>query len=122
MAAPTPDTTVRLFAEYLNAGDLDAALTLYDDQASFLPEPGTVVTGTAAIRAALQSFFAIRPVLTGDIQRVVEAGDTALVVNAWTLSGALPDGTPVRQEGRSADVLRRQPDGRWLLLIDDPWG
>jgi hypothetical protein len=24
--------------------------------------------------------------------------------------------------GVSSDVLRRQPDGRWLIAIDNPWG
>ena len=122
MADHSPEETVQLFAQYLNSGDLDGALTLYEPGASFLPEPGTVVSGLDAIRAALQGFFALRPVLAGDVQRVVRADDTALVVNAWKLSGTLPDGTPVQQSGTSADVLRRQPDGQWLLLIDDPWG
>jgi len=122
MADDSPEQTVQLFAQYLNNGDLDAALALYEPHASFVPEPGVVVSGLDAIRAALEGFFALRPVLDGDIQRVVQADDTALVVNAWKLSGTLPDGTPVQQSGTSADVLRRQPDGQWLLLIDDPWG
>jgi len=122
MAGDSPEQTVQLFAQYLNTGDLDAALALYEPQATFLPEPGVQVSGLDAIRAALQGFFALRPELTGDIQRVVHADDIALVVNAWKLSGTLPDGTPVQQNGTSADVLRRQPDGQWFLLIDDPWG
>ncbi len=24
--------------------------------------------------------------------------------------------------GESTDVLRRQPDGRWLIALDNPWG
>jgi ketosteroid isomerase-like protein len=28
----------------------------------------------------------------------------------------------VKMGGRSADVLRRQGDGSWRVLIDDPWG
>jgi uncharacterized protein (TIGR02246 family) len=122
MTASTPDQTIKLFAQHLNEGDLDAAVALYEPDATFLPDPATVVSGTDAIRPALAGFFAIRPTLDGDIQRVVVAGDTALVVNDWKLSGTLPDGSPVHQSGRSADVLRRQPDGRWLLIIDDPWG
>jgi uncharacterized protein (TIGR02246 family) len=109
-------------AQYLNAGDIDAALTLYEPEATFLPYPGTVVVGLPAIREALSGLFARRPTLDGDVQRVLEAGDIALVANAWTLSGTSRDGSPVHREGRSADVLRRQADGRWLILIDDPWG
>jgi len=24
--------------------------------------------------------------------------------------------------GESTDVLRRQEDGRWLIVLDNPWG
>lgn len=33
-----------------------------------------------------------------------------------------PTGDPVRLEERNADVLRRQADGTWRFLIDNPWG
>ena len=122
MMPSTPDQTVKLFAQHLSDGDLDAAVSLYDADATFLPDPTSEVSGLEAIREALGGFFALRPTLDADIQRVVEAGDTAMVINDWRLHGTLPDGSPVEQAGRSADVLRRQPDGRWLILIDDPWG
>jgi ketosteroid isomerase-like protein len=32
------------------------------------------------------------------------------------------DGAPMQMEARSADVLRRQPDGTWRFVIDNPWG
>ncbi|SRR6266568_4991305 len=117
-----PTETIDLFARHLNAGDLEAALTLYEPDASFRPQPDTLVSGLPAIREALAGFFALRPTLDGEIQRVLRAGDIALVVNKWRLAGTLPDGTPVQQSGTSTDVLRRQPDGRWLLAIDHPWG
>jgi ketosteroid isomerase-like protein len=59
--------------------------------------------------------MAARPRLTGEILKVHEAGDTALVVNRWTLE-------PLGLSGTSADVLRRRPDGEWAILVDDPWG
>ena len=55
-----------------------------------------------------------------DTAQVLVAGDVALVVNDWVLTGAAPDGSAVRQTGRSADVVRKQPDGRWLVVIDKP--
>ena len=74
MTTTTPDATIQQFARHLNEGDLDAALALYEPDATFLPDPGSEVTGLDAIRAALEGFFALRPTLAGDIQRVVEAG------------------------------------------------
>jgi ketosteroid isomerase-like protein len=67
-------------------------------------------------------FFAIGGQMTSDVRKVVEGAGLATVLNRWTLEGAQPDGTPLRLGATSADVVRCQPDGRWLLVIDDPWG
>ena len=60
--------------------------------------------------------------MSGDIKKVLFAGDTALVANRWSLEGTGIDGEPLRMGGTSADVVRRQPDGSWRIAIDDPWG
>ena len=117
-----PTQVIERFAELLSAGDVPAALALYEPDAAFVVQPGTTVTGRDAIGEALEGFAALRPVLTGVVEQVVEAGDVALVANRWELDGTGPDGAPVRMNGRSADVLRRGADGRWRIVIDDPWG
>jgi uncharacterized protein (TIGR02246 family) len=118
----SPAATIKQFAELLSQGRLDALLDLYEDDAAFAVEPGRTVAGTSAIREALDQLSALRPQMTGSVEKVIEAGDTALVVNRWTLAGTAPDGTRVTMAGTSADVLRRRMDGSWGVLIDDPWG
>ena len=122
MRAESPAQVIELFAEALNGGDVDAAMALYEAEATFAPRPGEEVRGREAIRAALDQFVALEPRLAGEITKVVTAGDVALVTNRWRLEGTQPDGTRVEMGGRSADVLRRAPDGGWRILIDDPWG
>jgi uncharacterized protein (TIGR02246 family) len=117
-----PTQVIERFAELLSAGDTAAALALYEPDAAFVVEPGTVATGHDAIGVALNQFAALRPVLTGHVEQVVQADDVALVVNRWTLAGTTPTGDAVHMEGRSADVLRRGADGNWRITIDDPWG
>src|SRR5918995_7000382 len=118
----TPATTVQRFSELLSQGRIEALLELYEDDAAFLPEPGRAVVGTASIRTELERFAALQPRMTGSVEKVVEAGDTALVAYPWELEGTAPDGSRVNMAGMSADVLRRRPDGSWGVLIDDPWG
>ena len=122
MTAERPEEVIELFAASLNRGDVDAAITLYESDAAFAPQPGGEVTGLEAIRDALQQFAALKPRLRGEITNVLTAGDVALVHNRWQLEGTQPDGSPVEIRGHSADVLRRAPDGSWRILIDDPWG
>ena len=117
-----PYAVVKAMGERLSAGDVDGALALYADDATFAVRPDEVVRGGDAIHAALARFAALRPEMEGEKVKVLEAGDTALVVNRWTLRGTTPDGEPLEMAGTSADVLRRQDDGRWLVAIDDPWG
>jgi len=122
---PNTNATERVierFAELIGAGDVDATLALYEEDATFAPEPRRTVRGTGAIRTELEQFAALRPRITGTIERVIEAGDTALVINRWQLRGTGPDGAAVEMSSRSADVLRRTPDAQWRILIDDPWG
>ena len=53
---------------------------------------------------------------------VSQSGDLAVVTAKWDLSMTGPDGKPVNMTGQSVEVVRRQPDGRWLFVIDLPFG
>ena len=122
MTKDRPEGVIEDFSRLLADGDLDGMVALYEPDATFAPQPGQSVTGRDAIREALQGFLAVKPRMEGTIEKVLEAGDTALVANRWKLSGTAPDGSPVEMSATSADVLRQRPDGSWGIVIDDPWG
>jgi ketosteroid isomerase-like protein len=53
---------------------------------------------------------------------VIESGELAVAYGEWSLNGGTdPDGNPVALGGRATDVMRRQSDGSWLDVIDDPY-
>ncbi len=106
----------------VSARDMEAILATYDPGATMVGQPGMAVTGTPAIRAAFEQFLAIDPKLTFTGQESYQAGDIALHLSRWTMTGKAPDGTPITQGGLSVVVLRQQADGHWLMLIDDPFG
>ena len=118
----TPGATVQHFSSLLQDGELDALLDLYEDDATFVPEPGRVVSGHDAIRAELAQLVALHPTMTGEIEQVLQAGDTALVAYRWQMDATAPDGSPIENGGVSADVLRKRRDGSWGVIIDDPYG
>ena len=122
MSGRSPNETVDQLMEALTRGDLETALALYEPGATMVVEPGKQATGTAALRQALQGFINLKPTVKGEKNSTAQIGDVALFCSQWTLSGTGPDGKPLAMGGRSADVLRRQPDGRWLIVIDNPWG
>ncbi|MEK7387966.1 MAG: nuclear transport factor 2 family protein, partial [candidate division NC10 bacterium] len=53
MRARNPEDLHRLFAAALNAGDRDALMSLYEPDATLVPQPGQAAIGKAAIREAL---------------------------------------------------------------------
>jgi ketosteroid isomerase-like protein len=115
---------VGAYQSAFNRGDLDTLMALYEPEASLVLEPGQVAAGASAIRASLGGYLALKSRLEIDLEAltVVAGADLALVSGPWTLSGTGPDGAPLTMSGRSADVLRRQPDGTWRWVIDAPFG
>ncbi len=71
---------------------------------------------------ALSGFISMDGELDIEVTRVLEVDDLALVVGVWSFEGTGPDGEPVQLAARNADVLRRQSDGTWRFVIDNPWG
>ncbi len=122
MAARTPEDVDNLFAAALNAGSIDELVALYEPQASLMPQPGKLVSGTAAIREALAQFLAGKPKMSLSAKLVSQSGDLAVVSAKWDLSMTGPDGKPANMTGQSVEVVRRQSDGRWLFVIDLPFG
>jgi ketosteroid isomerase-like protein len=81
-----------------------------------------VVVGTEAIREALRAFLAAKPTIAMKIKILAQTGDMALMACQWEMTGTGPGGAPLKIGGQSAEVARRQPDGTWLFVIDNPWG
>jgi uncharacterized protein (TIGR02246 family) len=121
--ATSPTHLMELFAQRAAAGDLQALMELYEPGAVFEPQPGVVLVGTDQVRAALSELVLLRPKIEYvDQAEILTVDDVALVSNRWTMSATAPDGSTVRDEGWSADVVRRQADGSWLVMIDQPRG
>jgi len=117
-----PERVLAAIVAGINAGDLESLMPLYESDAAFAAEPGTLAHGAAGIGEALTGFISMNGKLDLEVTRVLEVDDLALVVGVWSFDGTGPDGEPVRLAANNADVLRRQEDGTWRFVIDNPWG
>jgi ketosteroid isomerase-like protein len=108
--ATRPEDVTRLVAERLNAGDAAGVAALYEPEAVLAYPADRPTTGREAIQSIYQQMadagvrFDIETPLP-----TVRFEDLALT------STRSADNTGVRVQ-----VLRRQPDGSWLRIIDRP--
>ena len=122
MATATPTQVLESIVAGINSGDIESLMPLYEDGAAFAAEPGSLAHGTPGVRESLNGFISMNGTLDLRTTRVLEVDDLALVAGVWSFDGTGPDGEPVHLEARNADVLRRQSDGTWRFVIDNPWG
>ena len=122
MSRETPEQVLKSIVDGINSGNLDALMTLYETEAAFAAQPGNLAHGLLGVRESLAAFIAMKGTLDLKVTRVLAASDLALVAGVWSFTGTGPDGAPVTLTGQNADVLRRQADGSWRFVIDNPWG
>ena len=108
--ATRPEDLTRLFVERANAGDADGIAALYEQNAVMAYPPGETTVGREAIRALWREILSHAPTFEPEQPLpTLIAGNIALTATPPS------DGT-----GARAQVVRRQPDGSWLRLIDQP--
>jgi uncharacterized protein (TIGR02246 family) len=117
MLPSKPEEWPGLFERHLNAGDLDAVASLYDADATFVSKSGEPVSGRDGIRRVLARLIEGKARLQGQVVRIVTAGDVAVLHTDWhgTIDGS-------EQRSRAIEVLCRQSDGPWRLVVGDPDG
>jgi uncharacterized protein (TIGR02246 family) len=109
-----------LFLDAFNAGDIDSLAALYEPNA-VLVVAGERVVGQQLIRAAYERFLARRPRMTLKTCSAVMFDDSLAVLHAdWVLEPAPADDTGKTTRGLSTEVVRRQTDGSWRFVIDNP--
>ena len=106
----------RSVEEAFNAGDTEALVDLYEEDAAMATPDGTFVNGRDGIREQWSGFVALGGNIQMTTRYAVVVGDTALLSNEWLLSGA-----GMELSSRTAEVARRQPDGTWKYVIDHPY-
>jgi ketosteroid isomerase-like protein len=105
-----PEDLTRLFVEYANDKDAAGIAALYEETAVMAYPPGSATTGRDAIRTLWEQLLPRMPRFEPEEPLpALVSGDIALTATV------AKDGT-----GARAQVARRQPDGSWLRLLDQP--
>jgi len=108
--AMQPEDITRLFVERANAGDAEGLAALYEPDAVVAYPPGQMTVGRDAIRKLYEKMLASAPRFAPEQPLpTVRNGNIALTATRATDAA-----------GARAQVVRRQPDGSWLRVLDRP--
>ena len=107
--AADPQELAQLLVARANVGDVDGMVELYEPNAVLAVGDDKIARGTAQIRAFYANFLAAGVRFNvGEQRPAMLSGELALT------STRLPNGTI------TAEVARRQSDGSWRWVIDQP--
>lgn len=102
--------------------DIDGVLATYENNAVVMFEPQIPVKGKDNLRVAFTEFVGFSPQYSFSGHEVYISGAIATHIAPWKMVGQLPDGSKIEQSGLSIAVLRKQADGSWLMIQDNPHG
>ncbi len=108
--ARDPEDVTRLVSERLNAGDAAGVAELYEPQAILGYPADAPTTGREAIQAVYQQM----------VNAGIKFGLEAPLPTLRFENLALTSTRSADNQGVRVQVLRRQPDGSWLRVIDRP--
>jgi ketosteroid isomerase-like protein len=114
-----PEDIHKLFLKYFNEQDLEGLGALYAENAMFIPNSGrSPIIGRENIKNELKPYFESQGTIYNISRSVHENGDIALIKSVWKYEsekGQLEEGTAI-------EVLKKTNEGRWVFIIDNPYG
>jgi uncharacterized protein (TIGR02246 family) len=99
------------------ARDTEKVLSLMADDVLFTV-PGQAPFGKEAFRAMSESTKGVEMDGTAEVLELELRGDWAWLRNYIDIAVTPPGGAPARRAGYTLSILRKEPDGRWLLFRD----
>ena len=99
-------------------GDLQTVLGLMSDDVIFMV-PGLDPFGKEAFAASFKALTGVRFEMSSEIKEIKLLGDWAYLRNYLEVTMTPPGvGAPLRRSGHTLTILRKEPDGRWLVARD----
>ena len=117
-----PEDWPSVFEQHLNAGDLDAVMALYEPDARFVARSGETIVGSDRIRDVLAGIIRSKTKFQSRVIKAITVDDVALLYTDFQGTTVDASGKTIEIRHKAIEVLRRQPDGAWKLIVGDPNG
>lgn len=112
---------VQQMTEAFHQKDINHIMASYEHGSAIMFKSGTAISAPEAIKKMFAGAFQINPKFTYPKgHEVYIANDLAMHIAPWVMTGKTPDGTDITETGLSVAVLRKQENGHWLIVLDNP--
>ena len=122
MLSHKPEDWPRLFVEHLESGDLEAVAALYAQNARFVARSGETIVGRDRVRDMLMQMIRSKTKLQSRMIKAISADDVAVLYTDFQGTTMDVSEKTIDIRYNAIDILRRQPDGCWKLIVGNPNG
>lgn len=117
-----PDGADEYFLNCVRNGDLNNAMTCFDPEAIYIDKDGNAINGLANIEKLVANLCNMKPDIKVYEHKISPVGNDMMYwLDKWTLTATDLQGNLINMKGASANMMRRNNDGVWLWLVDNPF-
>ncbi|MBY0087823.1 DUF4440 domain-containing protein [Brevibacillus brevis] len=117
-----PEDMNPAFAEAFNTSDINNLLALYEPQAILITQDNEQSHGVESIRATLEQLLQVQGTMVSENVFCIPFENIALLRAHFIIHTTDDAGNAMKIEGHTSEIVRKQPDGSWLYVIDHPFG
>ncbi|MED4780012.1 YybH family protein [Brevibacillus choshinensis] len=117
-----PEDMNTTFAQAYNSGNIDNLLALYEPNGILLTPDGSLEQGIQNLRQTLSDLLSLRGTMISNNVFCIPFENIALLRAHFTLNGFDASGNDIQITGHTSEIVRKQPDGQWLYIVDHPFG
>lgn len=87
-----------------------------------MDKDGNAISGLTNIEKVVANLFNMKPDIKIYKHKNSPVGkDLIYRLDKWTMTATDPKGNPIKMQGASAHIMRKNADGVWLWLVDNPF-
>ena len=105
-------------AAAFNTGDVATVMNMYDVSGIIVPEPGKPVSGKQGFEEAIKAILSIKGKMEIKTVYCMQMEDIAVGRSEWNIT----DGNEVKISAKGIEVMKKQHDGTWKIVIDHAFG
>ncbi len=117
-----PEEMNECFANAYNTGEVNNLNELFETNAKVVNKKGEIIVGINKINAEHLNLLRLGGKMTSINKYCVEFENIALLRADWKIETHNENGDVAEIKGSSTEIVRKQENGSWLYIVDNPFG